>query len=253
MQGKGRPPGHRCLGANPMPGPTAELRLQPPGPRERNFYCFRGLQPAVVHYGGPQTQRSSPHLKVFNMITSAEFLPPHKRTRVQVPGTGTQTSLPPTLLTTWSCTGPWGRGTTRKVWLPESPPAGKRHPWRVASNSGPVLKPRDMEEEVSWRSGSLQQRTSGLAWEGGHAPPGGQEGEIHPPGRGQSTSHTDSAGSLSVRHPSSMPVRSPGSWDLEAGARARPALSAGGGETAERPRHLLRGLPVPACVEGPGL
>ena len=109
MQGKGRPPGHRRLGANSMPGPTAELRLQPPGPRERNFYRFRGLRPAVLHYGGPQTRRSSPHLKV--LITSAEFLLPHKRTHVQVPGTGTQTSLPPTLLTTWSCTGPWGSGS----------------------------------------------------------------------------------------------------------------------------------------------
>lgn len=183
MQGKGRPPGHRRLGANSMPGPTAELRLQPPGPRERNFYRFRGLRPAVLHYGGPQTRRSSPHLKV--LITSAEFLLPHKRTHVQVPGTGTQTSLPPTLLTTWSCTGPWGRGTTRKAWPPESPPAGKRHPWRVASNSGPVLKPRDMEEEVSWGWGSLQQRMSGPAWEGGHAPQEDRREKSIPQGKGR--------------------------------------------------------------------
>lgn len=79
-----------------MPGPIAELRLQPPG--LRNFYRFRALWPAVLHHGGPKTPRSSPHLRVFSATTSAEFLPPYMQTPVQVPGTGTGTSLLPTLV-----------------------------------------------------------------------------------------------------------------------------------------------------------
>lgn len=187
MPGKGRPPRHRRLGANPMPGPTAELRLQPPGLRERNFYHFRGLRPAVLHYGDPKTRRASPHLKVFIATTSAEFLPPHKRTCVQVPGTGTQTSLPPTLVNHLVLHWALGRATTRKAWPPESPPAGKRHPWRMASNSGRVLRTAGHGGggSVLGAGQSPAERTSGPAWEGRHAPQEDRREKSIPQGEGR--------------------------------------------------------------------
>ena len=165
---------------------------------------------------------------------------------------------PPSLLTTRSCTGPWGKRDDEEGVAPESPPAGERQPQTWSRSSGLQQRPGAEKHGTRRRRRSLEGQAASCredVWTGmgGRTrSPGGQKGEIRSPGRGRSTSpHLTLQHSLSVRHPGSTPVRNPGPWDLEAGARL--SLPAGGGETAERPRCFLGGLPVPACAEGSGL
>lgn len=165
---------------------------------------------------------------------------------------------PPPLLTTWSCTGPWGKRDDEEGVAPrvatcwgETPADLVPEQWTVtapgAENRGTRRRRRCLEGQAASSREDVWTSLGGRT-----RSPGGQKGEIRSPGRGQSTSpHLTLWHSLSVRHPGSTPVRNRGPWDLEAGARL--SLPAGGGETAERPRCLLGGLPVPTCVEGSGL